>query len=607
MRNNITMGNVVFGLKNFIKYSIQFKIMKLETIAQVIKICYSSSSITTRMNTIINYKLPKIFGLFFTFLIFSVFIILPIDVEAGDYCNCSPDDHGYVGEFPIAGRVITDAGAGWVSWQDSNAPQASSCTGGGATLADGGFTSCPSSTGLRVKIVDDCNTADHYVTQSNPQAAWWYSTCDNSNLTVRLENIHPDYKCLPFTIGADTFTPDTNCEVTIPDAQSGWWFKLGLKDILPVGYHEPNPATIPSCEQVTGWTCDGDKFDQPLDVHIYDGATFLAATTASVNREPAVGAQCGGFVNHGFSWVIPDTLKDGVDHNLHVYAINIDQSGTPNWPSSPNPLLTWSPHIINCTPDPWYKLQGASLYKNGAVNNFIPVALQAYDTDDTTDRFLIVRGTNPPRATQEGVVISGSNIYQGGAQVSTNQWRRQNYTRSLGYLGNINSFIEYVKLRKKFVVITSLADMESNTINIFNGNVDIGTTNPGQINGSITNAVLLATGNINLDAPLNTFNPGGNSIALIAAGTININSSVQLINGVLIASQVNLSSDVNPSTRELKINGNLITTNDLDSPLLKRDRTIWQRPSLFVVFNPNMYVNLMTHLSTIIQEGRQLQ
>ncbi|KKQ36892.1 MAG: hypothetical protein US54_C0051G0003 [Candidatus Roizmanbacteria bacterium GW2011_GWA2_37_7] len=549
---------------------------------------------------------PSFRKLLITLLFFVLFVFFPISIRAGDFCNCAKDDHGYSGTIILGGRVVTDIGPGkWISWQDANAPlrAEADCTEGGATLADGGFTVCPSSSGLRLELIDDCNVSYKYLDDFNfdPKAHWSSPTCDNSYLTVKLENIDPDHQCAAIFSNGISYTPDANCQVIIPDAGDNIWVILKRRDIDPIRIHEP---TI-NCETMPGWACDEDAFTKALDVKIYDGnpATggIQVGTKLANQFHTDAGAQCNGNTDHGFAWKIPDSLKDETPHDIYIRAVSVDESGNP---TANEAALTNTPRTIRCVP-PWYKLNGASLYKNDAINNYIPIAVQPYDPSDTSDRFLIVRGTNP--TSWEGVAISGSNISLGtGAQSSTSEWERQFYTRSTGYLGNLNSFIEYVRLRKKFKIISSLADMESDTINIFTG-VLPPITDPGDINGSINNAVLLVNGDIILNTPLNVFNPSNNSLALIATGNINIHSNVREIHGIFIASQIDIAYDVSHTTQELKVIGNLIGTNDIDALGLKRDRTDWEKPSLFIEFDQQMYVDLLLHLSTIVQEGRQLR
>ena len=111
---------------------------------------------------------------------------------------------------------------------------------------------------------------------------------------------------------------------------------------IPQGYHDRL-----SCSVSSGWACDADNYNQAIDVHFYkdkpaeNGGTFVGKATANLQREAAVGGQCGGNSSHGFSFTIPESLKDGVRHKVYAYGINIGQSGE-------NPLLSQSPKIITC-------------------------------------------------------------------------------------------------------------------------------------------------------------------------------------------------------------------------------------------------------------------
>lgn len=111
----------------------------------------------------------------------------------------------------------------------------------------------------------------------------------------------------------------------------------------PKGTHD-----TASCTVAEGWTCDADNYNEALRVDLYDGpyagsgANLLGNTTANVTRESAVGAQCGGNVNHGFSFTIPNSIKDGQNHSIYAYAINASTTGS-------NILLSGSPKTVNCT------------------------------------------------------------------------------------------------------------------------------------------------------------------------------------------------------------------------------------------------------------------
>ncbi len=106
-------------------------------------------------------------------------------------------------------------------------------------------------------------------------------------------------------------------------------------------------ATFNASCTVSGWTCDGDDFNTPIDVHFYtDGGgtsdKFLGSTKANIQREQAVGDQCGGQRSRGYAFTLPDSIHDGKAHRVYAYGINIG-GGT-------NIQLQGSPKSITCTP-----------------------------------------------------------------------------------------------------------------------------------------------------------------------------------------------------------------------------------------------------------------
>jgi hypothetical protein len=108
----------------------------------------------------------------------------------------------------------------------------------------------------------------------------------------------------------------------------------------PKGVHDAS-----NCTSIMGWACDPDDYGKALMVHLYADGKFAGAVTANVPREPAVGAQCGGKSQHGFSFTTPESLKDGRPHDVYAYAINTG-------PARPNPLLSGSPRSLTCAPSP---------------------------------------------------------------------------------------------------------------------------------------------------------------------------------------------------------------------------------------------------------------
>jgi hypothetical protein len=119
-------------------------------------------------------------------------------------------------------------------------------------------------------------------------------------------------------------------------------------NITPIG--NLDSAT---CTTVTGWACDANNFNTGVQINFYDGqagagGVIIGTTNASTPREAAVASRCGNTANHGFIWNLPNIVKDGRNHSIYAYALNI--------PTGVNPLLTGSPKVVNCavptTPSP---------------------------------------------------------------------------------------------------------------------------------------------------------------------------------------------------------------------------------------------------------------
>ena len=111
----------------------------------------------------------------------------------------------------------------------------------------------------------------------------------------------------------------------------------------PIGYLDK----VENCNNIIGWTCDPDDFNAVVDVHLYKdgpvgaGGSLLAIVKANVQRESAVGNLCGGNSTHGFSFPLPNSLKDGKQQKIYAYGINL---GTP----ANNVELKGTPITFSC-------------------------------------------------------------------------------------------------------------------------------------------------------------------------------------------------------------------------------------------------------------------
>jgi hypothetical protein len=115
----------------------------------------------------------------------------------------------------------------------------------------------------------------------------------------------------------------------------------------------------------TGWACDANDYTAALTIHFYaDGpagsGSFVGSAVAGELREPAVGEACGGYRAHGYSFRIPDSLRDNGTHALYAYALDVGGGGNPLLSGSPKSFSLPLPPPENPVPDGWYYEEHAS-------------------------------------------------------------------------------------------------------------------------------------------------------------------------------------------------------------------------------------------------------
>ncbi len=88
---------------------------------------------------------------------------------------------------------------------------------------------------------------------------------------------------------------------------------------------------------VRGWACDPDRPSASISVDMHIDGTYLSGATVTANEDifdgAALQAQCGHpgvKVNHGFSYTIPNFLRNTREHTIRAYGNNINTDGTLN-------------------------------------------------------------------------------------------------------------------------------------------------------------------------------------------------------------------------------------------------------------------------------------
>jgi hypothetical protein len=71
------------------------------------------------------------------------------------------------------------------------------------------------------------------------------------------------------------------------------------------------------CDRIEGWAWDPQQPETPIAVDLYDGDTLLATMMADRLRRDLVRSKKGDGV-HGFVFNTPDSLQDGMSHQIHA-------------------------------------------------------------------------------------------------------------------------------------------------------------------------------------------------------------------------------------------------------------------------------------------------
>lgn len=257
----------------------------------------------------------------------------------------------------------------------------------------------------------------------------------------------------------------------------------------------------------------------------------------------------------------------------------------------PNPTTVFNKDIFFRTTTPWIKLKNSSFAAINNLVNIIPYNIAPYDSDDTNERYFIINDSNDP-----GLVTAPS-LNIGTAQISSRGWLITGY--QLQQSLTLSAFIDYIRSRKQYQTISSLNNLTENKINFYQGDLTINNSNQSSFNNK--KVVLIVLGTVSLEASSSppTFEPN-NAATAILAYTIKFGDNLQSAKGVFIAQNIITGSN---SNQGLKITGNLVTQS-LDNQRRWNDNS---KPSVFIIFDPKIYLDLLPYLSISKYDWRQSQ
>ncbi|MEK7625103.1 MAG: GBS Bsp-like repeat-containing protein, partial [Patescibacteria group bacterium] len=244
---------------------------------------------------------------------------------------------------------------------------------------------------------------------------------------------------------------------------------------------------------------------------------------------------------------------------------------------------------FNFSGNNWYKLKSTSFIGSSTTGIAVPAFVSQYipgDVDDDTSKYFIIGDA--------GSVLN-TTVLPSTSYSSSNNWRDSSYPESFSM--NSSGFLSYIKSRKEHTKIDDLSKITADGIYDWNGTVPLDITSvPPQFNSF--KVVLIVSGTVNINVA--DFSPTNKSLALLA-DQINFSNTTTQASGIFIANTINTG---NPANQGLKIIGNLIAQTTLTNGRIWSDTS---RPSIFIVFDPVQYLNLLPYLSTASYDWRQVQ
>ena len=241
-----------------------------------------------------------------------------------------------------------------------------------------------------------------------------------------------------------------------------------------------------------------------------------------------------------------------------------------------------------------------------AISNLVPSLHNAFNAQDPNRRYLVDNTSSP--LNDPGIVIYGaaSNIGS-GVEYSGKGWNTR-YSANIDY--SPREYIDYVKARKEYISINNPGAVTAGKVNLLTASLNLsGSSGETTANNMLSNAplVLLVQGDVIIqNFPATRFNPSVRSFMIIADGTITFGSSMSEVNGIFFANKVNFS-DVQ-TTNPLLIQGNIVSQQDVPPvETRRRARLDFTRPSIFIVFNPSMYIDLLQDVAVSDYQWHQLQ
>jgi len=537
------------------------------------------------------------------YLLFLIFILFPFSVFADHAC-----DERCVGATNITCNETTGA----LSYKQGSCNSGLACYSGAGNVCRNPY--CPTRT--------DCNcpnfTIQGYKQPNQPPFSGQTISLDGGSPTttqpyfftnVAANTIHrvsassPPGSSVGYTLCYNT----TNCHSNPPTSGSYVYIctnNPGTTNYADLWWHYT--PLIPNCKNIRFNPVSplvGDTITITADYENLNGPVtsvgMVVNPQGSCSFSPLNVTQSAGAGTYSFNW----TPTNAGNYDIFCRAWNdgiaecrgmcVDAPPRYQCRGSDGNGSTSYGRIIVQNPGPWYKLKDASLNKIGNHDIAVVQNVNSFDSDDSNNRYTIINSTN----SDPGILLA-TNTYNPGPSYnpipnSTKGWH-------IGSYGNISqpmfdNFYQYIISRKSAKEINNLNEINADGIYIIKSD-GLNLSNPNfNFVLIIRNSTNTDLGNANIT--VNSFNSSNKSI-MILAKKITFSSSVTTAAGIFIAQTIEYQS-----TNGLKVLGNLISK----TAVTLQSRSDNTRPSLFIVFKPQMYLDLLPYLSVSKYDWRRLQ
>ncbi|HLD26865.1 MAG TPA: hypothetical protein VJB63_02840, partial [Patescibacteria group bacterium] len=260
----------------------------------------------------------------------------------------------------------------------------------------------------------------------------------------------------------------------------------------------------------------------------------------------------------------------------------------------------------------YYKLKNIQYRRSGSATadifSPIPANPLPYDSDDNGGFYFLTGQQGSPLTSpfDQPTTTLGSGIFYGSLNIGSAEFSFKNWKKSFqsSFKFTPAILLELIKSRKKYITKNAVpVDFNEGDIYIINATSTV-TIQDNQVNQE--KKIIIVNGadlKLTPNGSSTTFNSPNKSLLFMSTGTVRFDAQIEEANGIFMGNNIDLGTT---DDAELKIKGNLISVNPVNTNPLSRKRFDNQRPSLFVIFDAKPYIDLLPYLSTTSYQWNEL-